>query len=327
MVMALLAFTSMSFVVDVDSIPEPLYGYPMTISSNLDNSTIDSVQVAGPKVQLKGELDQTTWCSLSFAYAVEGGVRTMYYPLFLYNDTVRVVITNYDTGQSKVCGSKLNARFDDFLQNLKAVQNVNTYKRDFIVENRDNPCGAYVLLTQRYSFGPREWLALYRSLSPEMARYPMLVQAAAQLESQIATVNGAMFRNLDCMRPDGTPARLSDYVGKGKYVLVDFWATWCGPCRQEAQTVLKPLYEKYKDNPDFMILGILTSDTVEQYDLWKERLNYPWPQIIDPDNGAGKIYGIRAIPHLILFGPDGHIIARGIRSAAVEAAVAAALAR
>ncbi len=133
------------------------------------------------------------------------------------------------------------------------------------------------------------------------------------------------FTDIPCLTPDGKPTTLSAYLGKGKYVLVDFWASWCAPCRMEAQQTLMPLYEKYKDNDKFMILGIMTADKAENQLKALKTLHYPWQQLIDAETKAPGAFGFKTIPHLILVAPDGTIISRGIRGEEIWKAVEDAL--
>ncbi len=111
---------------------------------------------------------------------------------------------------------------------------------------------------------------------------------------------------------DGTAASLSDYVGKGKYVLVDFWASWCGWCRAEFSTIAK-VYEKHKGD-NFEIVGIVVNDKLEntQKALSKEPL-VTWPQIVNVKKDVMNLYGVSGIPQIILFAPDGTILARDLR--------------
>ena len=110
---------------------------------------------------------------------------------------------------------------------------------------------------------------------------------------------------------DGSAASLSDYVGKGKYVLVDFWASWCMPCKAEAP-VIAEVYKKYKGDR-FEVLGVAVMD--KRMDTFKviDDDGYTWPQIVDAQSAPLELYGIQGIPHIILFGPDGTILARGLR--------------
>ena len=111
----------------------------------------------------------------------------------------------------------------------------------------------------------------------------------------------------------GKPISLASF--KGKYVLLDFWASWCGPCRQENPGLSK-LYRDFKDR-NFTILGI-SLDGADGKQAWLNAIkndHLDWTQVSDLkhwDNQVAKLYGIRAIPYSFLIDPDGNIMARGL---------------
>ena len=102
--------------------------------------------------------------------------------------------------------------------------------------------------------------------------------------------------------------KLSQYAGQGHYTLVDFWASWCGPCRR-AMPGLKKIYETYhKDGLE--IVGIAVWDQWADHLKAVESLALPWPQIFSPK--ATDFYGVTGIPHIMLIDPQGKIIARSL---------------
>lgn len=102
---------------------------------------------------------------------------------------------------------------------------------------------------------------------------------------------------------------LSDYVGKGKYVLIDFWASWCGPCRHEMPNV-KAAYEKYASK-GFEVISISTDRKLKPWKAAIEELGMDWIQLLDVD--ASDIYGIYAIPRTFLVDPTGIVVDRNLR--------------
>lgn len=107
--------------------------------------------------------------------------------------------------------------------------------------------------------------------------------------------------------PDGKPVRLSDFVGKGNYVLADFWASWCGPCIAEMPHVVE-LYERYKEK-GLQVIGITVDDMPEKSNAVIKEKGIVFPQLFETK--PKSTYGVLAIPYTILFAPDGTIIARG----------------
>ncbi len=124
---------------------------------------------------------------------------------------------------------------------------------------------------------------------------------------------------------DGAVQRLSDYVGRGKYVIVDFWASWCAPCRKEIPALIA-VYDKYGGD-DFDVVGVATWDKPEETLVAIGELGIPYPQIMNAQQAGSDAYGIESIPEIMLFAPDGTLLRCGLRGEAIEAAVREALGR
>lgn len=124
----------------------------------------------------------------------------------------------------------------------------------------------------------------------------------------------------DPENPEASTVKLSDYVGRGKYVLVDFWASWCGPCKKEIPN-LKTVWEKYHGD-DFDVLSIAVWDDVEKTKARAVEHGITWLQIVNGQDIPTDVYGIEGIPQIMLFGPDGIILKKDLRGSAIEAEVA-----
>ena len=125
---------------------------------------------------------------------------------------------------------------------------------------------------------------------------------------------GQQFTDLEMADPDGKMHKISELVGEGKYVLVDFWASWCGPCRAEMPNVLEA-YNKFHDK-GFEVVGVSFDQKKEAWVKAIGQLKMPWLQISDLKGwqcAAAPIYKVNSIPDNILIDPQGKIIDRGLR--------------
>ena len=152
--------------------------------------------------------------------------------------------------------------------------------------------------------------ALLQQAGDRLRAEESITKMVARLRRVEATQAGAQFVDFEGVDDANKAVRLSDYVGKGHYVLVDFWASWCGPCRREIAH-LKKVRDAYTDK-GLVILGTVVWDEMEDHLKAMKELEITWPQIFNKTE-ATELYGIAGIPQIILFDPAGKIVARDLR--------------
>ena len=167
-------------------------------------------------------------------------------------------------------------------------------------------------------------LAQYVSHFDELnRRSPWVKILNENVENELRLAIGQPFVDIKMNAPNGTEISLSDYAGKGKYLLIDFWAGWCQPCRIANPEIVR-LYDKYKEK-GFEIVGVSLDRDREQWLQAIEDDVLTWPQMSDLafwQSEAVKLYSITSIPHAVLLDKQGNIIGRGLQVDELEGKLA-----
>ena len=175
---------------------------------------------------------------------------------------------------------------------------------------------------------PDKYSDLYKSLDAGLSKkFPKdknVIMFHEVVERMLSTNIGQFAPEISLPSPDGKEIALSSL--KGKLVLIDFWASWCGPCRKEMPNVIK-IYSKFK-NKGFEIYGVSLDQDKEKWmeAITKDGIN--WPQVSDLkywDNVAARIYNVQGIPYTVLIDKDGKIIAKNLRGQELEKKIAEVL--
>ncbi len=287
---------------------------------------IDSVLVEDTKAVFTGDISQAIPARVlidgaRFSLILEPGDLT-------YNVTDRQVSGG---NLNKELG-KIEAKAVELSKEYKAAPDKETaaviyerfaeFRRQAMMDNLTNPVGYMLFLDEAYEMEPKELESFVES-HPSLGQYKRVQKLLTANKNKMATQPGNKFADFE-IEYEGVKHRLSDVVGKGDYVLVDFWASWCGPCiRQTA--VLKDIYKEYKDR-GLKVLGVAVWDEPENTKQAIVKHELPWESWLNGQNVPTDIYGISGIPCIILFGPDGTILSRDKQDDALRADVAAAMA-
>ncbi|MDE6628827.1 MAG: AhpC/TSA family protein [Muribaculaceae bacterium] len=185
--------------------------------------------------------------------------------------------------------------------------------------NKDNAIGYTRFLEMAYDMTLPELQAALEA-NPAMKESQRVSKLITAAENKAATQPGNKFKDFT-IEGDSITEKLSDYVGKGKPVLVDFWASWCGPCVRQLP-VLKSLLKEYGQQ-GLEVLGVAVWDEPENTLKAIKSHDLPWHTIMNAQAIPTDLYGISGIPCIILFGPDGTIISRDKQGDELRADVAA----
>lgn len=286
---------------------------------------LDSVLVSGKEALFTGEIDEPVLAQL----VIDGRPAAT----FVLESGSIVVDRN------RAFGSMLNDRMSEFNNKvgelsgrMKTAPNDSAAEAVFneyialcessFADNADNPLGL-LYFTQLYNYLEPDEFFEYLEKYPSLKQYNRVKKLADTLNNKIATMPGKKFADFEVVY-DGKASRLSDYVGKGKYVLVDYWASWCGPCLRQIP-VIKDLLAEFGDK-GLEVLGVAVWDEPANTIEAIKSHGITWPCIINAQRIPTDIYGISGIPCIILYGPDGTILSRDKQGDELKADVRAAFA-
>ena len=301
-----------------------------------DNKMIDSTFIEGNKFVFKGQVDTASFCRIdvdrrTFAnFILEGGnikvnLKEYNQPSGTpQNDAMAQLDQEENALHAEVARKRqeINEKYTDDEEGASEArkQFSKKIKEDLVkrvtelyATHNDDAVGYYLLGTAIvYQLDNDVQEKIISSFGPWLKSRKSVLEKQKRIQALKNTAEGMPFVDIKGKDTEGNPVALSDYVGKGNYVLLDMWASWCGPCKGEIPNLLK-LHNQYKDK-GLTVLGLFVWDKKENLKKAMEEEGIVWPQIVNVESmEVTDLYGVEGIPHIILFAPDGTILKRNLR--------------
>ena len=312
---------------------------------------LDSAVVTNGAFEFNGRQDAAVNRYLTYAYNPQErkGLRTDF---FLENGNINVTLTkNNDLYQAQVTGTPNNDAYQAYKNEMSPLnkENGDLYKKyraegtteeqkaelekqmeeldakinnltfSTIDANITNAVGIHLWPSASYAMELEQLQALAAKVPAEFKSNDRIAKLLSRIEAMTNTWIGKKFTDFTLPDPEGNPVKLSDIIAKNKYTLIDFWASWCGPCRAEMPNVVAA-YKEY-NKKGFGIVGVsLDSDA----NAWKgaiEKMGMTWDHMSDVKGWnceGAALYGVGSIPATVLVAQDGTIIARNLRGEAIK---------
>jgi thiol-disulfide isomerase/thioredoxin len=346
-IMAACSSNKQSYIIE-GTAPDSTYNGKMVYMKEYEyNQTVDSAEVFDGKFTFKGAVDTAVIRRLDLKWR-------LYANLILEKGTITVDMSNPISAKGTELNNGLRAyserseSYSDSISNIISeirqrtdIDDVEAQVQEQVASyygwldsfcgnlfsaNKNNAFGLYILWGWSFELTPEKMDSLYAIAGDIVRNNKVLTNIIEKNKHLKQTAEGMPFIDftIENGNVDSSSVSFSEYVGKGKYVLVDFWASWCGPCIQETP-VIAEVYNKYKGNK-FDVLSVAVFNDKREFTLAAiEKHKMTWSHIVDANRVPMDIYGIDGIPHIILFAPDGTIVARNLRGDDLKAKVAEVL--
>lgn len=267
--------------------------------------------------------------------------------LFLDNSTIKIVAYKDSLQATKITGSptqdvfqiylnemmKMNKQVQELQQKYQSAMstgnveeakkaeidfnamndNMKVFVKNFVKEHNNSVVAAFTLMQLANEIESAELDSIIAKFPAEISTSEYVIKLKEMALAKKVTEIGAIAPDFTMNDPAGNPVALSSL--RGKVVMIDFWASWCAPCRQENPNVVK-LYQKYKSK-GFEIIGVSLDRGREEWLKAIKDDQLSWVHVSDLQywqNAAARLYSVNAIPQTYLLDAEGKIIAKGLRS-------------